>query len=882
MAPSPNRGFRSWTALPYVAAVLGSALLLTARLVPEGSSRSFCATLIFLCAVATAGALGGWKPGVLTTVLSLCVATLFLVRPYYTFRVASTGDVLRITASVLVGIAISILCEALHRAWRRIEDRQQRLERALQQLQIVTDSMSASIVHCSRDFKYRWVSKAYADWIGLPLEQIAGRPIVDILGPETFGQLRLRFEQVLAGQAVQFEEVVDVRRLGRRWINAVYSPTLDAGGVPDGWVGVIVDNTERRQMEEALRRSEQRFAHFMQFLPGSAWIKDLEGRYVYANDAAEAIFNRKRDALYGKRDGEVFPNQSAAQFAENDRQALTSENGVQVVETLEHADGVVHHSLVSKFPIPGSNGRPAFVGGIAIDITDRLQAEKVRAESEERFRQLAETINEVFWMADVASPRILYISPAYERIWGRTCESLYADPLSFLAAVHPDDRDRVQLTVAERQGRGESSDEEYRIVKPDGSVRWIRNRAFPVKDAESRVFRMAGIAEDITDRKRAEDALRDADRRKDEFLATLAHELRNPLAPICNAVELMQFAHVNAAAMEEARNVLKRQLGHLVRLIDDLLEISRITRGKLQLRKERIELDSAVRSAVEATRPLVDAAGHELTISLPAEPVYLDADATRIAQILTNLLNNAAKYAEKGGHIWLTARAADHRVSVSVRDTGIGIASEHLAHIFEMFSQAMPALERSQGGLGIGLALVRGLVELHGGTIEAHSDGPGQGSEFIVHLPTAEGPADQPIAKQSPETAKTLPSTSTSRILVVDDNPDTTATLAKILEGMGHQVHMAHNGLEAVHAAAVFRPDIVLLDIGLPKLNGYEVAQRIRQQPRDYKVSLIAVTGWGQLEDRRRAMEAGFDHHLTKPVDLTALTRLLATLGPAS
>ena len=572
-------------ALPYVVAVLGSALLLTARLVPEGSSRSFCDSHFFVRR-RHGRARGGWKPGVLTTVLSLCVATLFLVRPYYTFRVASTGDVLRITASVLVGVAISIFCEALHRAWGRIEDRQQRLERALQQLQIVTDSMSASIVHCSRDMKYRWVSRPYADWIGLPPEQIAGRPIVDIVGSEAFEQLRPRFEQVLAGRKVQYEEVIDVKRLGRRWINAVYSPTLDAGGVPDGWVGVIVDNTDRRQMEEALRRSEQCFAHFMQFLPGSAWIKDLEGRYVYANDAAEAIFNRRRDALYGKCDGEVFPNQSAAQFAENDRQALTSENGVQVVETLEHADGIVHHSLVSKFPIPGSNGTPAFVGGIAIDITDRLQAEKVRAESEERFRQLAETINEVFWMVDVAAPRILYISPAYERIWGRTCESLYADPLAFLDAVHPDDRERVQVSVAERQGRGESNDEEYRIVKPDGSVRWIRNRAFPVKDAEGQVFRMAGIAEDITDRKHAEDALRDADRRKDEFLATLAHELRNPLAPICNAVELMQFAQSNATVMDEARNVLKRQLGHLVRLIDDLLEISRITRGKLQLRKD--------------------------------------------------------------------------------------------------------------------------------------------------------------------------------------------------------------------------------------------------------------------------------------------------------
>jgi PAS domain S-box-containing protein len=880
MGPS-NRHLRTWTALAYVVAVLGSGLLLTARLIPDGSSRSFCATLIFLGAVSVAGALGGWKPGVLTTALSFCIATLFLVRPYYTFRVASTGDVLRITASVVVGIAISILCEALHRARGRIEDRQQRLERALQQLQIVTDSMSASIVHCSRDFKYLWVSKSYADWVGLPPEQIAGRPIIDIVGREAFEQLRPRFEQVLAGMQVHYEEVLDIKRLGRRWINAAYSPTFDAVGVPDGWVGVIIDNTERRQMEEALRRSEQRFAQFMQFLPGSAWIKDLEGRYVYANDAAETIFNRKRDALYGKCDRELFPARSAAQFSENDRQALASENGVQAIETLEHADGVIHHSLVSKFPIPGLEGRPAFVGGIAIDITDRLEAEKVRAESEERFRQLAETINEVFWMVDVAATKILYISPAYERIWGRTCESLYAEPISFLDAVHPDDRERVRIGVLERQGRGESSDEEYRIIKPDGSVRWIRNRAFPVKDAEGRVFRMAGIAEDITERRHAEDALREADRRKDEFLATLAHELRNPLAPICNAVELLQSAQGNQPVMEQAQVVLKRQLGHLVRLIDDLLEISRITRGKLQLRNERMELSAAVSSAVESTRPLIDACGHELTIGLPPEPIYLDADSTRLAQIFTNLLNNAAKYAETGGHIWLTARRNGDHVSISVRDTGIGIAPEHLDQIFEMFSQAMPALERAQGGLGIGLALVRGLVELHGGTVEAHSDGPGQGSEFIVRLPLADPPVEKAPPEQPQDLSRPLGPTAQSRILVVDDNPDTTATLAMILKGLGHHVHMAHNGLEAVHAAAAFRPEIVLLDIGLPKMNGYEVAQRIRQQPRDHKVTLVAVTGWGQQEDRRRAIEAGFDHHLTKPVEAAALVRLLASLAPA-
>ena len=331
---------------------------------------------------------------------------------------------------------------------------------------------------------------------------------------------------------------------------------------------------------------------------------------------------------------------------------------------------------------------------------------------------------------------------------------------------------------------------------------------------------------------------------------------------------------------QQACNVLKRQLAHLVRLIDDLLEVSRITRGKLQLRKERIELAAAIHSAIEATRPLIDAAGHELTVTLPAEPIILDADSTRISQIVSNLLNNAAKYAEKAGHIWLTAEANGEQVRISVRDTGIGIAPEHLSHIFEMFSQAVPALERSQGGLGIGLALVQGLVDLHGGKIEARSDGPGLGSEFIVHLPLAEPLVPADSAGKLPETEKSSPQISKSRILVVDDNPDTTATLAMLLERTGHDVHVAHDGLEAVHAVTAFQPHVVLLDIGLPKMNGFEVAQRIRQYLDGRQIALIAVTGWGQQEDRRRAMEAGFDHHLTKPVDIGRLLQLLASVAP--
>jgi CheY-like chemotaxis protein len=314
----------------------------------------------------------------------------------------------------------------------------------------------------------------------------------------------------------------------------------------------------------------------------------------------------------------------------------------------------------------------------------------------------------------------------------------------------------------------------------------------------------------------------------------------------------------------------------MVRLVDDLLDISRISRGRLQLRKEPVELAAVVRSALEAVRPLIDAQAHQLTVTLPPEPVHLDADPVRLAQVLANLLNNAAKYTEKGGHIELTVERRGDKVVISVRDTGIGIAPEDLHSVFEMFSQVAPALERSHGGLGIGLALVQGLVELHGGRVEARSSGTGKGSEFIVSFPVADRPVPAP---QEPPKHQRAHSGTRRRILVVDDNRDAADSLVMMLRMMGHETDTAYHGLQAVHAAAAFRPDVLLLDIGLPEMNGYEVAQHVRKQPWGKGMVLIALTGWGQDEDKRRAFEAGFDHHLMKPVDTAALEKLLARIG---
>jgi CheY-like chemotaxis protein/two-component sensor histidine kinase len=357
----------------------------------------------------------------------------------------------------------------------------------------------------------------------------------------------------------------------------------------------------------------------------------------------------------------------------------------------------------------------------------------------------------------------------------------------------------------------------------------------------------------------------------------LAHELRNPLAPIRNSLQVMRLAGGGSETVEKARCVVERQLEQLVRLVDDLLDVSRITTGKVVLRRERVRLAAVVESAVETSRPLVEQMGHGLTVTLPEQQLVVDADPTRLAQVFVNLLNNAAKSTERGGHVWLTAERQGSDAVVSVRDTGVGIAADQLPRIFDMFSQVARSLERSQGGLGIGLTLVRRLVEMHDGRIEARSEGPGRGSEFVVRLPVVvEASVPPPAERPEPAAPK-----SSLRILIVDDNRDGADSLGMMLRMMGNDTRTAYDGQEGVDVAGEFRPDVILLDIGLPRLNGYEACRRIRGQPWGAGVVLIAVTGWGQEEDRRRSHEAGFDKHMVKPVDPTALMKLLAELNVA-
>jgi two-component system CheB/CheR fusion protein len=401
--------------------------------------------------------------------------------------------------------------------------------------------------------------------------------------------------------------------------------------------------------------------------------------------------------------------------------------------------------------------------------------------------------------------------------------------------------------------------------------RWFAGRARIEYAPDGHPRRMTGLNVDVDERRRLEDALLVADQRKDEFLATLAHELRNPLAPIRNAVSVLRGARDDPAVLEQVGDVVERQVALMGRLLDDLLDTSRITRNVLTLRKERVLLSRIVDTALESSRPFIDAQMQQLTVRLPPEPIALDADPDRLAQVLTNLLNNAAKYTEQGGQILLTAECADGRLRLCVRDTGIGIPADKLDRVFDLFAQVAPQSDSARHGLGIGLALSKRLVEMHQGTISVTSAGVGAGSEFVISLPL---PAAGVVA--IPRTAQMPPRPPAARkILVVDDNVDAAKTLQLVLALDGHAVTIAHDGLEGIEAAEAQRPDVILMDLGMPRLDGCEAARRLRSRAWSNGTVLVALTGWGQESDRARVTAAGFDHHLVKPVDPDALAALL-------
>ena len=544
----------------------------------------------------------------------------------------------------------------------------------------------------------------------------------------------------------------------------------------------------------------------------------------------------------------------------------------EVVEGVEllvrRRDGIELQIMVRSAPIRDADG--TIVGAINCweDITRQRAADEALRRSEALYRAIGESIDYGVWVCD-AEGRSLYASPSYLELVGLTqaqsAESAWGD------ALHPDDRERISAAWKECARTGGMWDTEYRARGVDGKWHPILARGLPVRHADGHIVNWAGINLDISRLKAAEDSLRRADRRKDEFLATLAHELRNPLAPVRNAVHLLQHHGRSDPDLVWACDVIDRQIAQMARLLDDLLDLSRIELDKLELQRERVTIGSVLGDALETSRPALEAGRHHVELSLGTEAVVL-GDRMRLAQVFGNLLNNAAKYTDRGGHIRVSALRVGDCVEVRVCDDGIGFEPGEAAGLFEMFSQTDTARAHAAGGLGIGLALVRGLVEKHGGRVTAASEGPGHGSEFMVELPVA--PALAPT-DPLPAGASSLPHSPGRRVVVADDNEDAAETLAMLLRLRGHEVRTAHDGASALALVQEFRPHAAVIDVGMPSLRGTEVAERIRRESWGEGMLLVALTGWAQPEDRRRTAAAGFDHHLVKPADPAMLDTLL-------
>jgi PAS domain S-box-containing protein len=512
------------------------------------------------------------------------------------------------------------------------------------------------------------------------------------------------------------------------------------------------------------------------------------------------------------------------------------------------------------------------------DVTDWRRSELAMKDSELRYRRLFQTAKDGILILDAETGKIIDANPFMSGLLGYEHDEFLGQELWQIGLFR--DQEGSRAAYRELREKGYIRYDHLPLKTKGGrevEVEFVSN-IYPVDD---RQVAQCNIR-DITDRSRLErktqeqaSALADLHRRKDEFLAMLSHELRNPLSPILNAVHLLRLQGDEGLIQREARSVIERQVGQLTRLIDDLLEVSRITTGRVRLQQDRLDVRAVVERAVESARPLIARRNHELSVSQPPEPIWLHADSTRLEQVVVNLLNNAAKYTEEGGRIWLTVRQEGDEMVLSVRDTGVGIAPEVISRVFDLFTQADRSLDRSQGGLGIGLALVQRLVEMHRGTVVAHSTGLGRGSEFTVRLPVLLSP---PMPSPPGRTKPAEPPARGSRILVVDDNEDSAEMLAKLLARSGHDARTAYTGPTALVVAAECLPDVVLLDIGLPGINGYEVARRLRLIPRLEGVKIVAMTGYGQEADLRLAQEAGFDSHQVKPIDFAKVLELLSTL----
>jgi PAS domain S-box-containing protein len=827
-------------------------------------------------AVAAAVWLGGYRPALVVAVIGYLVCSYLFIEPrgrFATDPATIVGFIAYLfTCALIVGIG-----EAMRAASLRANEQNELLRVTLRSIgdAVITTDMHGRVTYLNT------VAESLTGWtqqtaLGQPLETVFRIVNEATRAPVDNPAIKALRQGIVVGLA---NHTLLVRKDGTECaIDDSAAPIRDEFGQVSGCVLIFRDVTaERRLAHEKTSQlmTARLLASIIESSEDAIISKSLDGVIQSWNASAERLFGYPARDAVGRHISLVIPPD---RIAEEDR-IIASLKAGQRIEHFEtervRSDGERISVSLTISPIKDDAGNVVGASKIVRDITDRKRVEADR----EKFVRLVETSTDFIGMCDLNGVPFFVNRAGLELVGLDDLEQ--ARRTEVQSFFFPEDQHRVMNeffpSVLER-GHGEI-EIRFRHFKT-GEARWMAYKVLTLPDEAGRPVALATVSQDVTERKRLEDNLRrlagdlsDADRRKNEFLAMLAHELRNPLAPISNAARALRMGAGDRQAVQSAAEMLERQVSQMARLVDDLLDMSRITRGRIELRPERVELAPIVNQAAEAARALYRSLNHELIVTMPAKPLYLNADPMRLTQVIGNLLSNAAKFTDQGGHIVLTVEQQDGQATLKVRDDGIGIAREDIPGIFDMFAQLDTSLERSRDGLGIGLTLVKTLVEMHGGTVDVHSDGRGRGSEFVVRLPVLAEAADavsRPVAATPPTVAR--------RILIVDDNQDGAESLAMLLELHGHETFKVYDGVEAVDAAGRLRPDAVLLDIGLPRLNGYEACRRIREQPWGKEMLLVALTGWGMEEDRHRSREAGFDTHMVKPVNYEVLVKLLAAL----
>lgn len=751
------------------------------------------------------------------------------------------------------------------------------LRESEQRFRSVFEQSTGGIAQVDLNGRFVLVNDRYCEIVGRSRKELLTLRMQDLTHPDDIAPNINLFAEVAKGLRPSF--TIEKRYLRPDGSNVWVQNAVSATRGPDGQVryitAAVADITDLR----TARENQAALAAQRQLALDAARL----GWWQYDPVTGFVAHDRRYAEIYGIEGNSprhvdeinrlLHPEDAPGLWAAVEEAVHLTDPKPYVVEyRINRPDGAVRwleaRGVVSFDGQGATRKVSSFVGTVA-DVTERRLAEELLRENEARFRLMADASPATLWLTD-PNGHCTFLSRQWYESTGQTQEEALG--LGWTKATHPEDQERAGKAFMEANAARTFFQTEYRLRAADGTYRWAIDLGRPWFLETGEYAGMVGAVFDIDDRKRAEQEIGEANQRKDQFLATLAHELRNPLAPISNALQVWPLVEQQPEEANRLREMMGRQVQQMIRLIDDLLDVSRITRGKIDLRKERLDLGVAVGAAVEALQPFIDAHRHELTVVLPSEPLSVDADLGRLVQVFGNLLNNAAKYTSPGGHVWLTVNRDGKTAVVSVRDDGSGIPKEMLTVIFDMFAQVDQSLGRSHGGLGIGLTLVKSLVELHDGTVEARSEGPGRGSEFIVRLPAA--PGDQAVAEPLPAFRRSLPVPPSHRVLVVDDVKPSANTLALMLKGLGQESHTVYDGVSAVRAAEEFRPEVAFVDIAMPGIDGYEVARRIRQRSGHQPV-LVALTGYGQQEDRRRAFEAGFDHHLVKPTSVEALRELL-------